>query len=73
MEKLTLAAKEVGPDDIELLRGAGLSRPAIKDVIYVCALFNIVDRVADALGFAMPSGEDLTRQAAYLLKRGYKV
>jgi len=36
------------------LRAAGVDDQAITDVIYVCFLFNVIDRVADALGFDIP-------------------
>jgi hypothetical protein len=41
------------------------------DAIYICAAFNLIDRVADALGFEVP--ESFARGAASQLKRGYKL
>jgi alkylhydroperoxidase family enzyme len=37
-------------DDIERLRGAGLSDAAVHDAIQVIAYFNYINRVADAVG-----------------------
>jgi hypothetical protein len=37
----------------------------------VCALFNIVTRYADALGFALPTLGEFDKAAGMLLKRGY--
>jgi len=55
LEKLTLSPNDVQPGDVEPLRAAGVSDRAILDAIYVCFLFNLMDRVADALGFDVPA------------------
>jgi hypothetical protein len=44
---------------------------AIEDAIHVCAVFNIYDRVADALGFEVPEPAAFDRSAISLLRRGY--
>ena len=71
LEKLTLCPGDIGPEDIAPLRAAGVSDQAIEDAIYVCAYFNVVDRIADALGFDIPSPEGFAQGADSLLKRGY--
>lgn len=71
LEKLTLAPREVGPADVEPLRAAGLSDAAIEDAIHVTANFAVINRIADALGFALASPKALTRYADFLLQRGY--
>jgi len=53
----------IGPEDILPLRAAGISDQAIEDAILVCTLFNIIDRIADSLNFAVPSPEDFARTA----------
>jgi len=68
---VTLAPGTVGPDDIALLRAAGVSEQAIEDALYVCAYFNIIDRMADALDFDVPSAEAFSRRADMLLEHGY--
>lgn len=73
LEKLTLAPDEVTQEDIAPLRAAGVSDQAIEDAIAICAYFNLIDRVADALGFAIPTPESFARGASDLLKRGYKM
>jgi uncharacterized peroxidase-related enzyme len=72
LEKLTRAPADVGPADVERLRSAGVSDEAIEDAIHVCALFNIYDRLADTLGFDVPSADVFRRQASLLLRRGYQ-
>ena len=48
--KLTRTPADIGVDDVERLRGAGWSDPAIHDAIQVVAYFNYVNRVAEAVG-----------------------
>jgi alkylhydroperoxidase family enzyme len=71
LEKLTLAPEEFGPQDVEAVRMVGVSEGAILGAIYICAVFNLIDRVADALGFESPPS--FTKGAAGQLKRGYKM
>jgi alkylhydroperoxidase family enzyme len=73
LEKLNRAPAEVGPEDVAPLRTAGLSEQAIADAIYVCGLFNMIDRVADALGFKIPTPEEFARGARMLLRLGYRM
>jgi alkylhydroperoxidase family enzyme len=71
LEKVTLTPGEVGPGDIAPLRAAEVSDQAIEDALVVCALFNIIDRMADALDVAIPSAEGFARTAERLLEHGY--
>jgi alkylhydroperoxidase family enzyme len=71
LEKLTLSPAEVGPLDIEPMRAAGASDRAIREAIYVCTLFNIIDRIADAMSFDLATPEQSRRAGQHLLKRGY--
>lgn len=71
LEKLTLRPDEVRPRDIEPLRAAGLSDAAIEDAIQVCTLFNIYDRMADALGWYLPDARGYAASAQNLMRRGY--
>ncbi|HYO15322.1 MAG TPA: peroxidase [Thermoanaerobaculia bacterium] len=73
LEKLTLRPAEVGPDDIAPLRAAGLTDEEIEDAIHVCANFNLINRVADALGFDLPTRTVYAGSARMLLKSGYKL
>lgn len=72
LEKLTLRPAEVGPDDMAPLRAAGLSDEEIESAIHVCANFNIINRVADSLGFDLVTREVYQGSAKRLLKVGYK-
>jgi len=71
LEKLTLRPNDVRPADVAPLRAAGISDDAIEDAINVCALFNIYDRLADALGWYLPDHGGYAASADSLMKRGY--
>ena len=71
IEKLTLRPDQIEPGDIDALRAEGISDEAIEDAIHVAVLFNIMDRIADSLGFEIPTAEGFARAADVLLKRGY--
>ena len=72
LEKMTLEPRELGPADVAPLREAGLSDEEIADAIHVCAAFNLINRLADALGWEMQSEVALHRLADTLLDLGYK-
>jgi uncharacterized peroxidase-related enzyme len=72
LEKLTINPDGVGPADVVPLRQLGLTDAAIRDAIYVCAMFNLIDRVADSLDFSIPDARSFDIGAAMLLKRGYR-
>lgn len=71
LEKVTLTPADVGPDDVARLRAVGVSEQAIEDALVVCALFNLIDRMADALDVALPSEEGFAQTAERLLEHGY--
>jgi hypothetical protein len=55
------------------LRAAGVRDEAIEDAINVCALFNIYDRMADALGWYLPDPEGYAASGRNLMRRGYLI
>ena len=71
LEQLTLRPDEVGPADAEAVRAAGVSDSALRDAIAVCALFNMIVRLADSLGWDVPSPERVTQRAPAMLEGGY--
>lgn len=72
LEQLTLHPETVAPADVLPLRVAGLTDQAIADAILVCALFSIMDRVADSFDFALQTERGWRTSAEMLLKRGYR-
>jgi uncharacterized peroxidase-related enzyme len=72
LEKLTLTPDEVGQRDVRAVLDAGVGPEAIRDAIEVCALFNMINRVADGLDFALPATADSAFNTRVLLKVGYR-
>jgi alkylhydroperoxidase family enzyme len=72
VKKLTLSPEEVGVDDIRAMLKTGVSEDGVVDVLYVCFAFNLIDRVADALGFDLMDEEGYRQAAQVLLRFGYK-
>ena len=72
LERITLSPDDVRAADAALPRQAGVSNSALRDAVYVCALFNLIDRVSDALDFAIPSPEGFRKGAKMLLRFGYR-
>ena len=71
LAKVTLAPEQVGAPDVETVRRAGVSDDAIVDALHVCALFNVIDRIADGLGFDVPAPDEFAAAAPGFLERGY--
>jgi alkylhydroperoxidase family enzyme len=71
LEKLTLRPDEVGPADADAARAAGVSDQALRDAAAVCALFSMIVRLADSLGWDVPSPERLAARAPAMLAGGY--
>src|SRR5262249_31799283 len=72
LEKLTREPNNIGSADIAPLRAAGLSDAAIENAIHICASFNIINRIADALNFELSTPAGLARNTEILLTRGYQ-
>jgi alkylhydroperoxidase family enzyme len=68
---MTLRPAELGPADAEAVLSAGVSREALVDAIHVCALFNMIVRLADSLGWDVPPAESFAARAESMLASGY--
>lgn len=73
VRKLTLAPEEVGADDLQAILRTGVSQDAVRDAVYVCFAFNLIDRVSDALGFDLMDEKGYRQGAQVLLRVGYKL
>jgi alkylhydroperoxidase family enzyme len=71
IEKLTLRPSEVTREDANAVRAAGVSDDALIDAIHVCALFSMIVRLADSLGWDVPSFEEFSARADQMLATGY--
>jgi uncharacterized peroxidase-related enzyme len=72
IETFTLRPDQLGPDDIETARTAGLSTAAIDHVVDVATIFNLINRLADAFEFNMPDRQRLDQNAKLVLRLGYR-
>ena len=71
LEQMTLRPDELTAADADAVRSAGVSDTALRDAIHIAALFNMIDRMADSLGFEPPGEEYLTAGAPRMLAGGY--
>ena len=73
LKKMTLDHATLGPEDVRAVLRLGVSKPAIADAMEVAFLFNVYDRMADAMGWDVPpvSGGYYETAARRLLTRGY--
>jgi hypothetical protein len=53
------------------VRAAGVSTQALLDAAKVCAMFSMIVRLADSLGWDVPTWESLTARAPAMLEGGY--
>lgn len=68
---LTLRPDELTGADAEVAYAAGVSKEALRDATTVCALFNMITRLADSLGWEIPSPDRLAARAPAMLEGGY--
>jgi uncharacterized peroxidase-related enzyme len=52
--RLTTAAYQTTPDDLDRLRAAGFDDVGILQITLIASFFNYINRVADALGVGKP-------------------
>jgi alkylhydroperoxidase family enzyme len=71
IEKLTLRPDELTPADADEARAAGVGEQALRDAAAVCALFTMIVRLADSLGWDVPEPEVLAERAPRMLEEGY--
>lgn len=57
--------------DAEAVLSSGVTEEALVDAIHVAALFNMIDRLADSLGWAVPPDEAFAARAQAMLESGY--
>ena len=59
------------PADVAAVREAGLSDGAISDALYVCFMFNLINRIANAMDFSWRTDADRMRLASALNRIRY--
>ena len=73
LETMTLRPGELGPAAAAAVRVAGVSDDALVDAIHIGALFSMIVRMADSLGFEVPPPEALLARAEWRLNNSYKL
>jgi alkylhydroperoxidase family enzyme len=71
IDKLVRTPDDVNAADIAAVRAAGVSKAAIRDAVYVCAMFSTIVRLADAFQWDIPATHAASVDA--LTKYGYKL
>jgi hypothetical protein len=71
LETMTLRPAELTAADTDAVLEAGVSREALIDAVHVCALFNMIVRLADSLGWEVPPAEAFAARGRVLLESGY--
>lgn len=71
IEKLTLRPQQLEPADADAVLATGVSKDALVDAIHVAALFNMIDRLADSLGWDVPPLKAFAARAEAMLAGGY--
>ena len=57
--------------DARIVLSSGVTENALVDAIHVAALFNMIDRLADSLGWGVPPDEAFAARAQAMLDSGY--
>jgi alkylhydroperoxidase family enzyme len=73
LEKLTLTPDALTEQDADEVRATGVSDDALVDAIHVGSLFNMIARLADSLGWDVPSWEACLARAEPMLANGYSL
>ena len=71
LEKLTLRPRDLTRGDAVVVLSTGVTEQALVDAIHVAALFNMIDRLADSLGWDVPSEEAFSGRAQAMFESGY--
>jgi alkylhydroperoxidase family enzyme len=71
IEVLTMRPDELTEADAEAAYAAGVSREALRDAATVCAFFGMITRLADSLGWDVPSWDRTLARAPAMLDGGY--
>jgi hypothetical protein len=73
LRKMTLEPDALTAEDASAVLAAGVSERALRDAITVAFHFNLVDRVADALGFDALDERGRADSARSLVRFGYEL
>ncbi len=60
-------------EDADAVLAAGVSRDGLVDAVHVVALFSMIVRLADSLGWGVPSSAAFAARAPAMLAGGYRL
>jgi len=74
LEKMTKTPRALTAEDMRAAMRAGVSKAAVEEALEVAFLFNVYDRLADAMAWEVPARDSGAYEAAAhrLLTRGYR-
>ena len=72
LEKMTLAPDTLTADDARHAFQADVTAQDLSDAVYVCAMFNMIVRMADTLDFHIPDQKEWDFGAWLIIKLGYR-
>jgi alkylhydroperoxidase family enzyme len=73
LEKMTLHPGTLTSADAEAVLSSGVREEALVDAIHIGALFTMIVRLADSLGWHVPSSEEFAARANARLDSGYRL
>jgi hypothetical protein len=71
IEKQTLRPDELTEADAAAVYATGVSRAGLRTAATVAGLFNMIVRLADSFGWAVPDWDRLMQRAPAMLEGGY--
>lgn len=71
LERLTLDPHGLSGSDVRVVLDAGVTAEQLRDAIHVGSVFQVYDRLADALAWDVPATPAFDASARHLLTRGY--
>lgn len=71
LEELTLSPEVVDRENVAPVLDAGVSVAALEDAVEIAAAFCVINRIGNALGWALQSERSLQVSAGALVERGY--
>ncbi len=73
LEAVALGPEAVTKAHVDAVRAEGVTDEAISDVLYLSFVFNLINRLADALGFSWESEIQTAKSARVLDRMGYRI
>jgi len=73
LDALTRDPDSVPRSELTAVRSAGVDDAALIDALYLAFVFNVINRIADALDFGYRSERDRLRGARILRRNGYRL